>query len=148
LKNANLEILRLKGSSKEGESSNQQPLKAQRDENDLHNYRIYVGNVNPKLNNEELIRFFQKYGTIEKVFTLKKHLTSKNCIIEFSDKNMAKAALSVRAHYINNRKIFVEKCKSRFSREAQQNIERDSKHNQKIMKAPKVTSSRIRYYPY
>lgn len=117
LKRVASELLRLSNIAKET------GFKGAKDDDDSHNYQIYVGNIDPKTTHAEIREYFEKFGFVKEFFVLKVHRTSKNGIVHFGKKQSVEAALNGRPHRLDERLLIVNRShgRRRFGKEVTSN---------------------------
>lgn len=131
------EVLRLSNIAKNS------GLKGSSAGDDCHNYQIYVGNINPRTNNDDVRKYFEKFGVVNEFFILRVHDCSKNGIVHFGKKQSVEEALNGRPHLLDERLLVVNRShgRRRFGKE-------NATEKVSPMKAGKAASRSNRYSPY
>lgn len=110
--------------------------------------KIYVGNLSPQATPAEMRNYFTTFGTVIDAFIVNKHTSSQCGFIEFSEKEMAQAALNARPHTMQGRRIFVDKSRGPRTRRFRAGKENSSPLNDQNNKSVKSSSKVNRYSPY
>lgn len=118
------------------------------DDCEIYNkFQVYVGNVDIETSENDLREHFQKFGEVIDVLILKKHLLTQCGLVEFSKPEMAEAALNIRPHIVNGRRLIVSKAvnKQSFRKYLQVGAPATSSSGPK---SPKSMTFTRRYNPY